>query len=253
MRTSSRNRCFGKWCWKKWFERYVILNNRGKVGNIGEIYDSRGCRLYPVGGECFLSMQGWMKLFGAACILCGAAGTGIWFSGRYRQRILELEQLKQMVFLFKGADPVCQRAAAGSAGNRGKTGGRSPWKPVSGNSGYSGIAAREPFSAIWRNAVSEMEGKTALSKSDRQTLENLGEHLGFLDRETQERTLLLYLEQVDTELQVLREHRQERCRLYTSLGGDGRPVPCGDPGLMEGTYGSESDFFALPRWESWYL
>lgn len=62
------------------------------------------------------------------------------------------------------------------------------------------------------------EGKTALSKSDRQTLENLGEHLGFLDRETQERTLLLYLEQVDTELQVLREHRQERCRLYTSLG-----------------------------------
>ena len=76
----------------------------------------------------------------------------------------------------------------------------------------------EPFSAIWRNAVSEMEGKTALSKSDRQTLENLGEHLGFLDRETQERTLLLYLEQVDAELQVLREHRQERCRLYTSLG-----------------------------------
>lgn len=38
---------------EKWFERYVILNNRGKVGNIGEIYDSRGCRLYPVGGECF--------------------------------------------------------------------------------------------------------------------------------------------------------------------------------------------------------
>ena len=47
-----------------------------------------------------MSMQGWMKLFGAACILCGAAGCGIWFAGRYRQRILELEQLKQMVFLF---------------------------------------------------------------------------------------------------------------------------------------------------------
>ena len=39
-------------------------------------------------------MQGWMKLSGAVCILCGAAGTGIWFAGRYRQRILELEQLK---------------------------------------------------------------------------------------------------------------------------------------------------------------
>ena len=61
----------------------------------------------------------------------------------------------------------------------------------------------EPFPVIWRKVVSVMEGKTALSKSDRQT---------------QERTLLLYLEQVDTELEVLREHRQERCRLYTSLG-----------------------------------
>lgn len=47
-------------------------------------------------------MQGWMKLSGAVCILWGAAGTGIWFAGRYRQRILELEQLKQMVFLLKG-------------------------------------------------------------------------------------------------------------------------------------------------------
>ena len=76
----------------------------------------------------------------------------------------------------------------------------------------------EPFPTLWRKAVSGMDGKTALSKSDRQMLESLGEHLGFLDRETQERTLLLYLEQVDTELLVLREHKQERCRLYTSLG-----------------------------------
>ena len=53
---------------------------------------------------------------------------------------------------------------------------------------------------------------------DMQALQNLGDHLGFLDRETQERTLLLYLEQVDAQLEVLREHRQERCRLYTSLG-----------------------------------
>ena len=49
-----------------------------------------------------MNMQGWMKLSGAVCILWGAAGTGIWFAGRYRQRILELEQLKQMVFLLKG-------------------------------------------------------------------------------------------------------------------------------------------------------
>ncbi len=58
-----------------------------------------------------MSMQGWMKLFGAACILCGAAGTGIWFSGRYRQRILELEQALSVT---RADSPVAQLNAAGS-------------------------------------------------------------------------------------------------------------------------------------------
>ena len=58
----------------------------------------------------------------------------------------------------------------------------------------------------------------ALSRSDLAALAALGEHLGFLDRDMQERTLLLYLEQLDLQIQALREHRQERCRLYSSLG-----------------------------------
>ena len=150
-----------------------------------------------------MSMQGWMKLFGAACILCGAAGCGIWFAGRYRQRILELEQLKQMVFLLKGQILYASAPLPEALETVGKR--------MDGALGtlFLETAASlesqpgEPFPVIWRKAVSVMEGKTALSKSDRQTLE---------------RTLLLYLEQVDTELEVLREHRQERCRLYTSLG-----------------------------------
>lgn len=36
---------------EKWFERYIILNNRGKVGNVGQIYDSQGNKLYPSGGN----------------------------------------------------------------------------------------------------------------------------------------------------------------------------------------------------------
>ena len=30
---------------ERWFERYVILNNQGRIGNIAEIYDSRGNQL----------------------------------------------------------------------------------------------------------------------------------------------------------------------------------------------------------------
>lgn len=65
---------------------------------------------------------------------------------------------------------------------------------------------------VWR------ELGLALTKEDRQSLAALGEHLGFLDRDMQERNLLLYLEQLDLGIGQMREHRQDRCRLYTSLG-----------------------------------
>lgn len=38
---------------ERWFERYIILNNHGQVGNVHQIYDSRGTRLYPAGGACY--------------------------------------------------------------------------------------------------------------------------------------------------------------------------------------------------------
>lgn len=35
------------------FERYIILNNKGKIGNLDQIYDSRGNRLYPLGSNAY--------------------------------------------------------------------------------------------------------------------------------------------------------------------------------------------------------
>ena len=45
-----------------------------------------------------------------------------------------------------------------------------------------------------------------------------GEHLGYLDVDMQERTLKLYLEQLDLTIDYLRQNQREKCRLYTSLG-----------------------------------
>ena len=56
------------------------------------------------------------------------------------------------------------------------------------------------------------------TKEDLEQLAALGEHLGYLDLDMQERTLLLYLEQLDLSIEYLQRHRQEKCRLYTSLG-----------------------------------
>lgn len=36
---------------EKWFERYILLNNRGRIGNVSQIYDSMGNNLYPADGS----------------------------------------------------------------------------------------------------------------------------------------------------------------------------------------------------------
>lgn len=36
---------------ERWFERYLILNNHGRIGNVAEIYDSRGSQLYLTGNK----------------------------------------------------------------------------------------------------------------------------------------------------------------------------------------------------------
>ena len=38
---------------ERWFERYVLLSGRGKPGNVEEIYDARGTRLYPSGRSIY--------------------------------------------------------------------------------------------------------------------------------------------------------------------------------------------------------
>lgn len=35
------------------FERFIVLNNRGRIGNIDQIYDSRGCLLYRAEGVAY--------------------------------------------------------------------------------------------------------------------------------------------------------------------------------------------------------
>ena len=60
-----------------------------------------------------------------------------------------------------------------------------------------------------------------LEKEDWGEFKELGEHLGYLDVDMQERTMLLYLEQLDLSIEYLRLHSRERRRLYMSLGAAG--------------------------------
>ena len=56
------------------------------------------------------------------------------------------------------------------------------------------------------------------AKEDKEKLLSLGGQLGYLDTQMQERTLLLYLEQLELSISGLRGEIREKCRLSTALG-----------------------------------
>ncbi|MGN0159368.1 MAG: stage III sporulation protein AB [Brotaphodocola sp.] len=159
-----------------------------------------------------------LRIIGCICVVSGTSMYGVWLSGQYSGHLAELEQLRHMIFLLKGQILYANaplHEAFETVGER-----------VDGDLAelFTRVAHRieeqpgEIFSEIWKAEVEKLGDMSKLSKEDRQSLGTLGDHLGFLDRDMQERNLLLYLEQLDLRIQDMREHKKERCRLYTSLG-----------------------------------
>lgn len=159
-----------------------------------------------------------LKTAGAVLVMAGASGYGSWLAGNYRSRLVLLERLRQMIFLLKGQityahAPLPEAFEAVGRRTEGALGEL-----------FLQLSERmerqqgEPFCQLWREEVERLGADVALARTDRQSLAALGEHLGFMDCEMQERNLLLYLEQLDLVIGDLRSHRQERCRLYTTLG-----------------------------------
>ena len=162
-----------------------------------------------------------VKWLGMVLVLVAAPGLGLWMAGRWKQRLKEIEQLRQMIYLLKGEivygraplEEAFERVGRRSAGELGKM-----FEKVA-----RGIRQRqgETLFEIWTaqiRAMDQGEQRTALTGEDLLKLQSLGQHLGYLDVDMQERMLLLYLEQLDLTIGYLREHRQEKCRLYASMG-----------------------------------
>lgn len=79
---------------------------------------------------------------------------------------------------------------------------------------YSG----EPLVKVWKEAVKCKLSNAGLSTSHLQKLGELGENLGYLDKEMQIKTFDLYLEQLEQEILENNNKMKDNCKLYKCLG-----------------------------------
>lgn len=159
-----------------------------------------------------------MKLAGAFLVIAACTGLGADAVLRFKHRLRLMETMKRMITHLKG-EIVYANAPLAEAFDR--TGKRNP-----GAAGalFRRVAERlreetgEAFAQIWREQAEAFGLKERLSRQEREQLLHFGEHLGYLDREMQEKTLLSYLEDLQYSIRLLRKEEAEKCRLYMSMG-----------------------------------
>ncbi len=157
-----------------------------------------------------------IRAAGAVLVVLGAAGLGNFYSSRLSARLRLLEELRLLVFFLKGEILFANsslKEAFSHAGERlgGEIGAFS-----------MGVAKRmeegrgTAFHRIWEEEAASLE-ESPLSGEELRQLRDFGRQLGYLDRQMQERLLLLYLEQLERAAAGLREKKQEACRLYMGI------------------------------------
>ncbi len=166
-----------------------------------------------------------MRWMGACLVTLGCTGLGRHLARQWRLRLRWLEQLRQMIYFLKGEilyghTPLgtalkqvgerCERAE----GEKGLCGLPRFFCEVARR---IGMQEGELFADIWKEELARLKD-SPLKEEDLAGLKSLGDHLGYLDLTMQERNLLLYLEQLDGQIEYLRMHLKEKTKLYTSLG-----------------------------------
>jgi stage III sporulation protein AB len=143
---------------------------------------------------------------------------GWYFSSELRNRIADLKELKKIIILLRGDiryanTPLPEAVQALAIRQEGK------YKLF-----LSEIADRLKelggisFQTIWKETIEKKLDNTSLSKKDLEYLGQLGENLGYLDKDMQINTLDLYLSQIEEEIKELTRNVKEKTYLYNSLG-----------------------------------
>lgn len=159
-----------------------------------------------------------LKLIGACLVILSSTGIGIYFSSITKGRLIDLKDLKKNMFMLRGDirygnTPLPEAIEALAIRNHDN------FKPF-----YEGVVKELkkldglPFSEIWDKGVNEYMKDTYLTAADRSHFSKLGETLGYLDKEMQIRTIDLYIEQLENELQEAVSSVKEKTKLYNTLG-----------------------------------
>ena len=166
-----------------------------------------------------------MRYLGIALMAASLTGAGFLAAGRLRERFEILLLFKKLAYALKGEILYSNSTLSEALFEVGR-------RFLEGRSGHlkepglfflrvKGRMEKErgtPFFVLWKEEAGKFPADFPMEKADMQALCGLGETLGYADRDMQERTLLLYLEQLEDSMAYLKKEMDARMKLLKSLG-----------------------------------
>lgn len=159
-----------------------------------------------------------LKILGASLVILSSTGIGMYFSSITKGRLHDLKDLKKDIYLLRGDihygnTPLPDAIAA--LAERGSDNFTLFFCEVSKN-----LREREgqSFSSIWDKGIETFLKDSYISTVDKRQLAKLGETLGYLDRDMQLKSIDLYMDQMNLELDDAASTIKEKTKLYNMLG-----------------------------------
>lgn len=159
-----------------------------------------------------------MRWIGIICILVGSTGMGLYQSYLVRLRYDNLKAVKKNLICLRGEieygrTPLPEAFA--ELGQRGRDMTASFFRELSEKMIISDGAS---LGQMWEETMKKVFPNKSLTEGDRRDWLELGQTIGYLDSEMQINTLNLYMERIQHSLDVQREEKKVKYRLYNILG-----------------------------------
>ena len=78
--------------------------------------------------------------------------------------------------------------------------------------------SEESFAKVWQQTAEQKLKQVIYEPKFYEILKNMGETIGYLDQQMQEKTILLTIEQLDDKIFLMKDQVVKNCKMYRSLG-----------------------------------
>lgn len=156
-----------------------------------------------------------LKIIGSFFVISGCFAWGYMKCTNAKDRIIQLDIIKKVIIMLRGEIKYSGTSLPESLKHISERINISFIREFFENvSSDLNQMTEKSFKNIWYENISHYFENSALSKTDLEQFKNLGDNLGYLDRDMHLNTIDLYLEHLNMDLKNATEEIAEKCKVY---------------------------------------